>query len=128
MTDDRHLGADERVGQRRLAGIGRAKNGDEAATRRAGIGGSLCLAIGRILDHAFPHQQRRCSRLFRRPLRHTLALSRLRPVIRYFGREVRRMVWAVARDFHILGQRQTLPLRHSCNADFGSVTLAGRSE
>jgi len=38
VGDDRHLGADQGVEQRRLAGVGRADQGDEAA---AGVGGGL---------------------------------------------------------------------------------------
>ena len=38
VGDDRHLGADQRVDQRRLAGVRRADQGDEAAARRGGRG------------------------------------------------------------------------------------------
>ena len=64
VRDDRHLGADQPVDQRRLAGVGRADQRDEAGAGRGGAGGrsSLMRASSRF-QHAFAHQDGRRGRL-----------------------------------------------------------------
>ena len=76
----RHLGADQRVDQRRLAGVGRADDGDEAAAgSRPGHWSEVCCfsSLAASLHHAFPHQQRRGGGLLGGALAGTLAARRL---------------------------------------------------
>ena len=57
VGDDRHLGADEAVEQRRLAGVGRADEGDEAAASVRVRRRSSAIGAARALPDAFAHEQ-----------------------------------------------------------------------
>ena len=107
----RDLGADQRVDQRRLAGVGRADDGDEAA---AGLGvgaGRHAVAHRPSAPYAFARQQRRGGGLLGGALARAFAARGLRALDAHLGGEARRVVGALARDLHVLRQVEALALR-----------------
>ena len=63
VADDRDLGPDQGIDQRRLAGVGRADDGDEAA---AGLGRA---GAGSLIGAALPTRPRAPAARWRRPAR-----------------------------------------------------------
>ena len=96
--DDADLGADQRVDQGRLAGIGRADDGDEAG------------AVGHV-HVPQPFEQRRRRQPLGLALAAGAAAARLLALDRDIDHEHRRMRRPLAADLAIGGQRQAARLR-----------------
>ena len=108
VRDDRDLGADERVEQGRLAGIGRADQRDEARLASPVCSG---VAIVVLRPHAFPQEETSCCGLFGDTLRCADARLALRPLTLTMIAELGRMVRADLLDDAIGRRRQAAALR-----------------
>ncbi len=81
--DDRDLGADERVDQRRLAGVGRADDGDHAAAAVFAFALLAFFASANLafLPDTFALEQRHCGGLLCGSFRRAFAARRRRPLM-----------------------------------------------
>ena len=125
VRDDGDLGADERVDQRRLAGVGRADDGDEAAAlvRRRAHGLAVVCAQSWTAAPRTPSrsEQRPRRRLLGRALGRTLARAPAScPLMR--TSEVKCGAWSgpLRATSTYSRQREPLPWAHSCSADLAS--------
>ena len=129
VRDDRHLGADERVDQRRLAGVGRADDGDEAAARSSrrrpmlAVHRHSCSSAPATPSRSSSARAAACSAArFEAPSPRAGAHPSMRTS------EVKRGAWSgpLRLDFNVARARQTLSLRPFLQGRFGVGASTGR--